>query len=118
MPYKDPAQARAAGRKSYHKHKHIHADKRRSASRLRRGIERAERDLMLSVFPCSSCGNCDPSVIQWHHVVPEDKLFGIKEGASYEREKWWNEVLKCIPLCANCHVKLHKNLLCLLSLQR
>ena len=114
MPYKDPVKAREASRKSYHKHKDRWKAKRNPEARARRTAERDERDLMLSQFPCICCNESDPTVIEWHHVCPEDKVFGIKEGASYSRERWWNEVLKCIPVCANCHIKIHKEKLCLL----
>ena len=114
MPYKDPVKAREASRKSYQKHKEKWKLNRNPESRLRRIAERDERAEMLASFPCICCGHNDPTVIQWHHVNPEEKLFGIKEGASYSRVAWWDEVLKCVPLCANCHVKIHKNKLCLM----
>jgi hypothetical protein len=68
---------------------------------------------MLSTFPCYCCGDPDDTVIQWHHVEPENKKFHLLGGRIGE-DKWWNEVLKCIPLCANCHIKIHKNKLCLI----
>ena len=70
---------------------------------------------LLEPFPCSCCGNPDPSVIQWHHVEPETKDFGIFHTSRVAEDTWWNEVLKCIPVCANCHVKIHKKELCLLT---
>ena len=70
---------------------------------------------LLSIFPCKLCGESDPDLIDWHHVEPEDKLFEIKTSKGHDR--WWNEVLKCIPLCALCHRKIHKNKLCLLPIR-
>lgn len=69
---------------------------------------------LLSSFTCCSCENRDPSVIQWHHLYPEDKSFNIFSRTGKPHDIWWNEVLKCVPLCANCHVKIHKNKLCLI----
>ena len=65
---------------------------------------------------CFCCGDPDDQVIQWHHVDESTKLFEIfgGTGCSAAEERWWNEVLKCIPVCANCHIKIHKQLLCLL----
>ena len=69
---------------------------------------------LLSQFPCIACGESDPTVIQWHHVNPADKETQvISNGISEER--FWDEVLKCVPLCANCHVKVHKEKLCLMK---
>jgi hypothetical protein len=70
------------------------------------------RDL-LSQFSCNACGNIDPSVIQWHHINPQEKKFEIFRTA-WPVESFWDEVLKCVPLCGNCHIKIHKNQLCLL----
>ena len=70
---------------------------------------------LLSIFPCKLCGESDSDLIDWHHVSPEDKCFEIS--ASKGHEPWWNEVLKCIPLCALCHRKLHMNKLCLLPIK-
>jgi hypothetical protein len=118
MPYKDPDKAKEASRKSYYKNKDKWKASRNPAAQLRRQAEREHRDLLLSKFACVCCGESDPTVIEWHHVCPEDKLFGIKEGASYSRERWWDEVLKCISVCCNCHTKIHKNKLCLLKPKR
>ena len=69
---------------------------------------------LLSQFACRSCGNLDPSIIQWHHVDPETKEFDVWQTA-WAEEKFWNEILKCVPLCANCHVKIHREELCLIN---
>ena len=95
MPHKDPI-ARAAN---------IKANKLKAIDRRRQ---------MLSVYCCRACGNPDPAVIQWHHVDPDTKEIDMWKTA-WAEDKFWNEILKCIPLCANCHVKIHKQLLCLLT---
>ena len=76
-----------------------------------------ERRDLLSIFPCLACGNPDPTVIQWHHVDPTEKESQVI-GNGISDERFWDEVLKCVPLCANCHVKIHKNKLCLLKPKR
>ena len=98
MPYKDADKRRASNAKSQKKRNNLTYERRRD---------------LLSEFPCHCCGDPDNTVIQWHHVEPENKEFALTSGAHSE-ERWWNEVLKCIPVCANCHVKLHKNTLCLI----
>ena len=76
-----------------------------------------DRREVLKQFPCRACGDADYNVIQWHHVEPELKDFELFRTA-WSDEKFWNEVLKCVPLCANCHIKIHKKLLCLLLPKR
>jgi len=71
------------------------------------------RKQLLSVFPCHCCGITDFDLIQWHHLDPSIKERTIFSGG-YGEETFWNECLKCIPVCANCHIKIHKNKLCLI----
>ena len=73
----------------------------------------ARRRELLREFPCRACGPDEPDVIQWHHYNPSTKVFEIFRTA-WPEEKFWNEVIKCVPLCANCHLKIHKDLLCLI----
>ena len=35
--------------------------------------------------------------------------------SAWSEDKFWDEILKCVPLCSNCHTLIHKNLLCLLT---
>ena len=72
-----------------------------------------KRDL-LAEFTCKACDSLDNTVIQWHHVDPSLKEFEIMSSLNACHDRWWNELLKCIPLCANCHIKIHKDLICLL----
>ena len=57
---------------------------------------------------CTKCGMSHPAVIDFHHVIRENKQavpLLIRQGrysaAIREAED------KCIPLCANCHRMLH-----------
>ena len=77
---------------------------------------RAFRRMLLSQFSCIACHETDSDLIDWHHVNPEEKTAGLSCISGHER--WWSEVLKCVPLCALCHRKLHKNKLCLLSIKK
>ena len=68
---------------------------------------------ILSEFSCCCCGEPDPDLIDWHHVEPNNKLFNVSD-VTKSHEKWWNELLKCVPVCVLCHRKIHKNKLCLI----
>ena len=74
-----------------------------------------QRRELLSQYPCKACGHNDPSVIQWHHMDPSEKEFELFRTA-WSVEAFWKEVLKCVPLCANCHLKIHRDELCLLPI--
>lgn len=73
-----------------------------------------ERKKVLAEFSCIACGESEPCCIDWHHVNKREKEFNIATGMRRGVEVWWDEILKCVPLCANCHRKLHNNLLCLI----
>ena len=111
MPYKDPVKAAECKQRWREANRERHNEQ----SRISKAKDRDFRRELLRQFPCLCCGESDPDLIQWHHVEPEDKSFGIIAGNSFSHEAWWNEVLKCIPVCPTCHVKIHKNKLCLIS---
>jgi len=103
--------------REYNRQKYLRDREERLARQIKiDSTKRSRRRDLLSTFPCVCCGELDTTVIQWHHMNPSIKEFDVsKSGVSEER--WWNEVLKCIPVCANCHVKIHKQKLCLLSIR-
>ena len=72
------------------------------------------RKSILAMFGCSLCDVIDADLIDWHHVCPEEKLFDIKGSLTKSHDVWWTEVLKCIPVCCNCHRKIHTDKLCLI----
>ncbi len=95
-----------------------HQENKDRVNSIRCSRNKANRDFrksLLSVFPCIACGESDPILIDWHHVNPDEKLFNISM-SHIGHDKWWSEVLKCIPLCCNCHRKIHFDLLCLLPI--
>ena len=89
-------------------------EKQKECNRICGQKDRNFRYSLLGQFSCICCHETDSDLIDWHHVDPSKKSFGIKAGAVKPHSVWWNEVLKCVPLCALCHRKLHKDKLCLL----
>lgn len=58
---------------------------------------------------CSKCGGVfDPCVYDFHHTQPEHKDFTIGENMLVGKQRFEQEVKKCILLCANCHRLEHK----------
>ena len=88
--------------------------KKNALSRAYKLRDRKFRDSLLNQFDCYLCNESDSDLIDWHHVIPDDKLFSVSTYGQ-PHNQWWNEVMKCIPLCVMCHRKLHKNKLCLLK---
>ena len=57
---------------------------------------------------CAICGyDRSPYALQFHHLEPADKLFGLGAGGltrSLDRAR--AEAAKCVLLCANCHAEV------------
>jgi len=112
MPHKDPEKRREWRRKPEVVARQAESDKRYYESKGKAVIER--RRTLLSQFSCISCGESTPCAIDWHHLDDETKSFNIATNMRRGEDTWWDEILKCVPLCANCHRKLHNDLLCLI----
>jgi hypothetical protein len=58
---------------------------------------------------CSECGESDYRVIDFHHLDPKTKVFAVSKllRRTGDKIKILDEVAKCIPICANCHRRLH-----------
>jgi hypothetical protein len=58
---------------------------------------------------CARCGNDDYRVLCWHHPNPDEKEMSIGVVSNSVRwERVMAEVAKCVCLCANCHIIVHK----------
>ena len=112
MPHRCPIKEAARKKRWYDKNK----PRQQVLSRDRAAATRERRRSLLN-FPCCCCGDPDQTVIQWHHVDESLKDFDLFGGRTPSEEDWWNESLKCIPVCANCHLKIHKNKLCLIPVK-
>lgn len=60
---------------------------------------------------CLHCRNDEPSVLDFHHIDPETKLYNVSEmvGRGMSIELIFDEIAKCIVLCSNCHRKVERN---------
>ena len=69
------------------------------------------KENLIKVFgsKCCLCGfDKYPSALEFHHVHPEDKEFGLTgSGLMKKMETQLAEAKKCILLCANCHRGVH-----------
>ena len=58
---------------------------------------------------CAKCGESRGYVLDFHHINPETKENTIARltSNSYRIDKVYDEMKKCIVLCANCHREFH-----------
>ena len=60
---------------------------------------------------CERCGydRCN-SALEFHHLNPNEKDFGIGTYKVLSWDKLKNELDKCVMVCANCHREIHEEL--------
>ncbi len=82
-------------------------DKERTKERT--ATSRYDAALFLYVYklcnPCVDCGEPDPIVLDFDHLDPKTKAFGLSEAPSksYSRDRLIKEIAKCEVVCSNCH---------------
>lgn len=109
MPFKD-ANVRKERQREYSRRWYLaNQTKARESVSRRKRREKERWEAYRAQHACAHCGFSHPAVIDFHHVIRENKQsvndLAVKHGnvsaAIREAEE------KCIPLCANCHRILH-----------
>ena len=60
---------------------------------------------------CCRCGyNKCNDALEFHHLDPSKKDFGIAQKMSWSFEKIKKELDKCSLVCRNCHAEIHAGL--------
>ena len=60
---------------------------------------------------CVRCGyNKSIRALEFHHLDPTEKDFGISKNLCKNMQTLKNEVDKCILVCSNCHAEIHDEL--------
>jgi len=95
--------------KSAYTMKYKDKNKVRTAERRKKRVEfLAEYKKSIS---CIRCGENEPCCLDFHHKDPNEKEFTIAGGINKKPEVMLKELDKCVVLCANCHRKLHANVI-------
>lgn len=58
-------------------------------------------------FSCSTCGENHPACLDFHHPDGTKEKNVARMASNGSKRELLAEIAKCIPLCANCHRKLH-----------
>ena len=107
MPYKDPEKQKAYNRE-YGK-KHYKKYKKKIMARTKESRKKYQKEWhdFKAEQKCSLCGYSHPAAIDFHHIVPsENKVNALASQRKY-KQAILEATTKCIPICANCHRKLH-----------
>lgn len=71
---------------------------------------RAKKQKAVDYFggKCHDCNQSFPNcVFQFHHLNPAEKDANPSKLMNGREDKMWEELKKCIMLCANCHLMRH-----------
>lgn len=110
MPYKDKAIKKVKDslyKKTYYQR---HKEEIQARVAQNKKLSREKWIEFKSTQPCTHCGASHPAIIDFHHVVRDGTQRSVNRLAA--DNKWtqvYEEVKKCIPLCASCHRILHWN---------
>ena len=104
MPYKDASVKKLKhaeySRKHYEKNQKVIIQKTKSV----RAKEKAKWRLHKSTLKCTNCGFDNPAALDFHHEDPSDKKDSVWRLVNNGRfTAAYEEMKKCIVLCANCH---------------
>ena len=105
MAYKNIEDERAYRRKWYKENSEI--EKRRAKNRKQK-----KKDWFWEYkkqFSCSICGERHRACLEFHHLQNADKTKAVSQMVSdgFSIKKIIAEIEKCMPLCSNCHRKVH-----------
>ena len=104
MPYKDESVRKSKNKEYSRKDYLLNYAKRREALKARKQELKEEWNAFKRTLKCTKCGFAEPAALDFHHEKPEEKEHSVNELISNGRfRKAYEEVLKCIVLCANCH---------------
>ena len=104
----------ADGKARYQLQKEEHLEYQRNYRKENRELvttksRNKRKDRLLSAITllggkCNRChGVFEPCVYDFHHIDPNIKDFTIGENMLVGKDRFFNEISKCILLCANCH---------------
>jgi len=106
MPYKDPKKQKEAQNEWYRNNKLVENLKR---SMRKKTLRTWYQEEVKTRFQCARCGENHIACIDFHHPTKDKDSVWVSRmpKSGFSRERILQELQKCIPLCANCHRKLH-----------
>ena len=104
MPYKDVNVRKKKHKEYSRKHYESNYAKRREEINVRRRRLKAEWDAFKCTLRCTKCGFDHHAALDFHHEDPSTKEGNVNRYVSNAQyKKAYEEIKKCIVLCANCH---------------
>ena len=79
----------------------------KNAEYVRKNQKKKKLELYEFKTPCAKCGESRLYIIDFHHINPATKSFGIANNYVRPKEVIVEEIKKCVCLCKNCHYEFH-----------
>ena len=105
MPYKDKEAQRKSNRESYARNKKVVSGK---VKEYKAGLRQKWQEYK-ATLSCTVCGESHPATLDFHHAVRDPtnrKLSDLLRNGAWADA--YEEIKKCVVLCANCHRKHHQ----------
>jgi len=104
MPYKDPKVKKAKHKEYSAKHYLKTQEETRQRTKDTKAELKKEWYAFKSTLKCTDCGFFHIAALDFHHEDPKTKLGNVHEFISNGQfAKAYEEIKKCVVLCANCH---------------
>jgi hypothetical protein len=104
MPYKDVNVRKKKAQEYSRKHYEANREEVIGRSAKQRQTGKKKWDEYKKSLKCEKCGFFHIAALDFHHINPEEKEDSISNLISNKRfAKAYEELKKCIVLCANCH---------------
>lgn len=104
MPYKDKSVRKKKQQEYSRKHYEKTQEEIKQRTKDSKIKEKAKWYLFKSTLKCTKCGFSHVAALDFHHEDPSTKLGNVHRFISNgQYKKAYEEIKKCVVLCANCH---------------
>ena len=82
-------------------------------AKVRRQNLRADFTIWKAKLGCKCCPESEPICLDLHHIDPTEKELNVSDmiGRGWSWKRVMQEAAKCVVLCANCHRKVHADVI-------
>ena len=104
MPYKDESIRKKKHQEYSRKYYLANKEKTLTLNTANKAKHKQKWDEFKATLSCTKCGFSHTAALDFHHENPEEKEYNIhKLLGNKQFKKAYEEIKKCIVLCANCH---------------
>jgi len=104
MPYKDPSERKRKHKEYSRKHYEANTEEVKQRTADKKKEKRKEWDTFKRTLKCTKCGFSHPAALDFHHIDPSQKDRAVSYFHTQGQfKRAYQELEKCMVLCANCH---------------